>query len=70
MTQRLVPGRRESLAEPLGNLECPPWLYLPTDDYDSGLVAAQDVVSRMSGQEKEEVMRQITNAFKKKRPKQ
>lgn len=70
MTEKLVPGRGESLAEPFGNLECPPWLYLPTDDYDSGLVAAQDVVSRMSWQEKEEAMRQIAETFKKKRSKQ
>lgn len=47
--------------------ELPPWLSLPTDDYDAELVAAQDAVSRMSAQEKTEAMNQITEVFKKRR---
>ena len=48
-------------------LELPPWLYLPTDDYDHELVAAQDAVSRMSAEEQREAMDQITAAFKGKK---
>jgi hypothetical protein len=48
-------------------LELPPWLYLPIDDYDHELVAAQDAVSRMSAEEQREAMDQITAAFKGKK---
>lgn len=47
------------------SLSLPPWLYLPTDDYDHALVAAQDIVSRMSPQKKREAMERITNVFKR-----
>lgn len=47
-------------------LELPPWLYLP-HDYDDGVVAAQDAVSRMSAEEEREAMGQITAAFKGRR---
>jgi len=47
------------------SLSLPPWLYLPIDDYDHALVAAQDAVSRMSAQQKMEAMQIITTAFQR-----
>ena len=47
------------------SLSLPPWLYLPTNDYDHALVAAQDAVSRMSPQEKAKATERITDAFER-----
>jgi len=60
-------NKRGSQQVLFSELELPSWLYLPTDDYDYELVAAQDAVSRMSAEEQKEAMDQITAAFKGRR---